>query len=129
MAHELDSMMLLVHPPLAIAGHVMICVFAWFLFSRASRARISFIGSSAWLLTLLGLFTGMLWARLAWGSFWSWDPKETMTLALFLSLTAALGVHLEGRDGWARPLALLSCGLSALTALTSIAPAGLHSFL
>ncbi|MGQ9583223.1 MAG: cytochrome c biogenesis protein CcsA [Thermoplasmatota archaeon] len=129
MAHELDSVMLLVHPPLAIAGHVMTYVFTWFLFCRAHRARISFVGSSAWLLTLLGLFTGMLWARSAWGSFWSWDPKETMTLALFLSLTAALAAHIEGRDGWARPLALLSCGLSALTVAASISPAGLHSFL
>jgi ABC-type transport system involved in cytochrome c biogenesis permease subunit len=32
----------------------------------------------------------MLWAQSAWGSYWSWDPKETMPLLLFLSLSASL---------------------------------------
>ena len=28
-------------------------------------------------LLFLGLLTGALWAKEAWGDFWSWDPKET----------------------------------------------------
>ncbi|OPZ93834.1 MAG: Cytochrome c biogenesis protein CcsA [Bacteroidetes bacterium ADurb.Bin416] len=28
-------------------------------------------------LFLIGLLIGALWAKEAWGDFWSWDPKET----------------------------------------------------
>ena len=28
----------------------------------------------------LGLTTGSVWAKVAWGSYWSWDPKETWAL-------------------------------------------------
>ena len=28
----------------------------------------------------LGIITGSIWANFAWGSFWSWDPKETWSL-------------------------------------------------
>ncbi|MDR1085045.1 MAG: cytochrome c biogenesis protein CcsA [Deltaproteobacteria bacterium] len=36
---------------------------------------------------MLGLITGAVWAKEAWGHYWSWDPKETwalITLAAFL---------------------------------------------
>lgn len=29
---------------------------------------------------MLGLLTGALWAKEAWGNYWSWDPKETWAL-------------------------------------------------
>ncbi|MDR1577072.1 MAG: cytochrome c biogenesis protein CcsA [Deltaproteobacteria bacterium] len=38
-------------------------------------------------LIMLGLITGALWAKEAWGHYWSWDPKETwalVTLAAYL---------------------------------------------
>ena len=25
----------------------------------------------------LGMITGAVWAKKAWGDYWSWDPKET----------------------------------------------------
>ena len=28
----------------------------------------------------IGLTTGSVWAKLAWGAYWSWDPKETWAL-------------------------------------------------
>ena len=31
-----------------------------------------------------GLIFGMVWANIAWGRFWSWDPKETWALISFL---------------------------------------------
>lgn len=36
-----------------------------------------------WLLTL-GIITGAVWANSAWGSYWSWDPKETWSLITWL---------------------------------------------
>ncbi len=36
------------------------------------------------------LLFGAIWARYAWGSFWSWDPKETWALITWLVYTAYL---------------------------------------
>ncbi len=36
---------------------------------------------------ILGMLMGCLWAKEAWGHFWSWDPKETwafITAAAYL---------------------------------------------
>jgi len=32
----------------------------------------------------LGLLFGALWAKVAWGSYWTWDPKETWALLTWL---------------------------------------------
>ncbi len=43
----------------------------------------------------LGLLMGMLWAKDAWGHYWSWDPKETWA---FISAAAYLSyIHLRLR--------------------------------
>jgi heme exporter protein C len=39
---------------------------------------------------LCGLVSGPLWARVAWGKFWTWDARQTTTLLLFLTLLAYL---------------------------------------
>jgi len=31
-----------------------------------------------------GIVTGAIWANSAWGSYWSWDPKETWSLITWL---------------------------------------------
>jgi ABC-type transport system involved in cytochrome c biogenesis permease subunit len=37
-----------------------------------------------------GIITGAFWAEQSWTIFWSWDPKETWALILWLSLLAVL---------------------------------------
>lgn len=37
-----------------------------------------------------GLIFGAIWASYAWGSFWSWDPKETWALITWLAYTVYL---------------------------------------
>ena len=32
----------------------------------------------------IGIFLGAVWANQAWGSYWSWDPKETWALITFM---------------------------------------------
>lgn len=32
----------------------------------------------------IGIITGSIWAKTAWGSYWSWDPKETWALITLL---------------------------------------------
>jgi heme exporter protein C len=39
---------------------------------------------------LCGLVSGPLWARVAWGKFWTWDARQTTTLLLWLTLLAYL---------------------------------------
>lgn len=48
--------------------------------------------------TLGALVFAMIWAQEAWGSYWSWDPKETWALITWLYYTAYL--HLRLRRGW-----------------------------
>ncbi len=46
----------------------------------------------------LGIITGAVWANYAWGSYWSWDPKETWSLITWLVYGALL--HARFRAGW-----------------------------
>jgi ABC-type transport system involved in cytochrome c biogenesis permease subunit len=66
------------------------------------------------LLTLSMVF-GLIWAQVAWGLYWSWDPKEIWTLIIWLVYT--LYWHLVRRPGWAgRRMAWLSlAGLGAVS--------------
>lgn len=38
-----------------------------------------------WAFLTMGMVMGALWAKQAWGDFWSWDPKETWAAATWLS--------------------------------------------
>ncbi len=38
----------------------------------------------------LGMVTGAVWAKKAWGDYWSWDPKETWSLITWLAYLAYL---------------------------------------
>jgi len=50
---------------------------------------------------------GAVWAQLAWGAYWSWDPKEVWALITWLLYT--LFLHARVMRGWrGRPLALLA---------------------
>ena len=39
----------------------------------------------------LGIFIGAIWANVSWGTYWSWDPKETWALITFM--VYAVPVH------------------------------------
>ena len=55
------------------------------------------IGLGFALLTI-GILSGAVWANEAWGSYWSWDPKETW--ALITWLVFALYLHTRLSKGW-----------------------------
>merc|ERR1719159_1612936 len=42
----------------------------------------------------IGLISGAVWANDAWGSYWSWDPKETWALITWLWYAGYLHVRL-----------------------------------
>jgi ABC-type transport system involved in cytochrome c biogenesis permease subunit len=50
------------------------------------------------LFTLGGLVFGMVWAQKAWGTYWSWDPKEVWSLITWLVF--ALYLHTRIVMGW-----------------------------
>lgn len=46
----------------------------------------------------LGIITGAAWAYYAWGTYWSWDPKETWSLIVWFVYAAFL--HARITRGW-----------------------------
>lgn len=46
----------------------------------------------------IGIISGAVWANEAWGSYWSWDPKETW--ALITWLVFAIYLHSRLLKGW-----------------------------
>jgi len=58
-------------------------------------------------LLTLGIITGAIWADSAWGTYWSWDPKETWSLITWF--VYALYLHSRLMRGWrGRKTAVLS---------------------
>ena len=82
------------------------------------------------LMLTLGIITGSVWAHSAWGSYWSWDPKETWSLITWLVYATML--HSRLIRGWkGKRLALLSiigfvCVLFTYFGVNFLA--GLHSY-
>ncbi len=54
--------------------------------------------TAGFLLLTVGLISGAVWANEAWGSWWSWDPKETWALICWLVYAAYL--HTRLTRGW-----------------------------
>ncbi len=45
-----------------------------------------------------GIITGAVWANSAWGTYWSWDPKETWSLITWF--VYAITLHARYTRGW-----------------------------
>lgn len=58
----------------------------------------------------IGIISGAVWANEAWGSYWSWDPKETWALITWLIF--AIYLHSRLLKGWQgkKAATLGSCG-------------------
>ncbi len=82
-------------------------------------------------LLAIGIILGGLWANEAWGNYWSWDPKESMSLVTLL----AYGVYLHLRvnaEHSPKVLAWASVAGFAMMLITyfgvNIMGLGLHSY-
>ncbi len=49
----------------------------------------------------VGIFLGAVWANQSWGTYWSWDPKETWALITFM--TYALSFHAQSLPWFRKP--------------------------
>jgi len=82
-------------------------------------------------LLTLGIVTGAAWANYAWGTYWSWDPKETWSLIVWFVYAAFL--HARITRGWVgRRAAWLSVVGFAATIFcylgVNLFLSGLHSY-
>jgi cytochrome c-type biogenesis protein CcsB len=79
----------------------------------------------------LGVVTGAMWARTAWGAYWSWDPKETWSLITWLVYAAYLHIRIvQGwRGKWANRLLIAGFVCILMTYLgVNFLPQGLHKY-
>ena len=82
-------------------------------------------------LLTLGLISGAVWANEAWGTWWSWDPKETWAFITWLFYAAYL--HMRISKGWQgrRPALLASTGFLVILICylgVNFLGIGLHSY-
>jgi cytochrome c-type biogenesis protein CcsB len=82
-------------------------------------------------LLTIGIIAGAVWANEAWGSYWSWDPKETWALITWLVFAAYL--HARITRGWQgrRPAILAASGFVVVWVCylgVNILGKGLHSY-
>jgi cytochrome c-type biogenesis protein CcsB len=79
----------------------------------------------------LGIVTGAAWANYAWGSYWSWDPKETWSLITWFVYAAFLHARFT-RDWRGKKAAILSIVGFAAVLFTYFGVnyiiSGLHSY-
>jgi cytochrome c-type biogenesis protein CcsB len=55
-------------------------------------------GTFGFLTLTFAIITGAIWAELAWGRFWGWDPKETVAFVSWVCYAAYL--HARATAGW-----------------------------
>lgn len=82
-------------------------------------------------LLTIGIIAGGVWANEAWGSYWSWDPKETWSLITWLVFAAYL--HMRLTKGWQgrRPAIVATVGLGVVWTCylgVNLLGKGLHSY-
>ncbi len=83
------------------------------------------------LMLTVGIVSGAVWANEAWGSYWSWDPKETWALICWLVYAAYLHTRLS--RGWQgrRPALVAVSGLVVIAVCyigVNLLGIGLHSY-
>ncbi len=79
----------------------------------------------------LGLISGAVWANEAWGSWWSWDPKETWALICWLVYAAYLHVRLSRGLTGRKSAIVASIGLILIGVCyigVNLLGVGLHSY-
>ena len=87
--------------------------------------------SLGFLFLTLVIVTGAIWAEQAWGSYWSWDPKETW--ALITWIIYAIYLHLRIGKGWkGRSAAIFAvvgfvCVIFTYIGVNTLLP-GIHSY-
>lgn len=78
-------------------------------------------------LLIIGMLTGSVWARQAWGDYWAWDPKENWAAVTWL--LSLMHLHLSQKRGW-WPFVILLLAFLALQITwygVNYLPSAMHS--
>ena len=138
---------------LLLTVHVAVAIIAYGAFALAFGAAVLFLiqrkDSIRWLprstvldemgykavmvgfpMMALVIILGALWADIAWGTYWTWDPKETASLVTWLIYGAYL--HARVIRGWRGDrsafLLVLGFGATLFTYFGNLFFGGLHSY-
>ena len=100
------------------------------LLSKLDNGSYRSIGLGFAFLTL-GILSGAVWANEAWGSYWSWDPKETW--AFITWLLYAIYLHIRLNKGWSGQKAAFIATLGFISVWlcflgVNLLGVGLHSY-
>ena len=137
-----------------LAAHVFTCFMGYGAFALACAASVAYLivsraGATAngnaealdiatgktisfgFLFLTLGIISGSVWANSAWGTYWSWDPKETWSLITWFIY--AVFLHCRFMRGWSgRRAAWVSVAGFSSVAFTYFGVnyllSGLHSY-
>jgi cytochrome c-type biogenesis protein CcsB len=138
-----------------LVAHVITCFLGYAAFAMSFIAAVLFVAAALWAsaakalpekilddivyrsvlvglpMLTIGIVTGAAWADYAWGSYWSWDPKETWSLITWLVYSAFL--HARLARGWsglrAAGLSIVGFGAVMFTYFGVNYLPGLHSYL
>ncbi len=84
-------------------GSFAIVFVASILYLKSKNDKYDRVASSAAevgvIFSILILLTGPIWARSAWGVWWTWEPRLTTTLILFLIFVGYLMLRNYGSSG------------------------------
>jgi len=101
--------------------------------SRRTLEDINYnVATVGFLMLTIGIVTGAVWANYAWGTYWSWDNKETWSLItwfIYASLLhARMIASLKGK--WMAVLSIIGFGAVLFTFFgVNYLLSGLHSYL
>ncbi len=112
--HMFESTFLSSNTPVAIISWIAVLAVFYFVWSKGLGLRKllgQYIPAQAllddvtyrmiaigWPLLTGGIITGAVWANSAWGTYWSWDPKETWSLITWF--VYAIYLHSRYVRGW-----------------------------
>ena len=88
-----------IHVPAAWMSMWLYVVMAgWAAIGLAFNTRLSFIMARATaptgaMFTFMALWTGAVWGKTSWGTWWDWDPRLTSELILFFLYMGYIALH------------------------------------
>lgn len=92
------------HVPAAVSSFVAFTVTfaASIVFLRSEKYKYDILAESSayfgFTMITATLISGSVWAKVAWGSYWHWDPRETFVLILWFAYAGYLALRASIED-------------------------------
>ncbi|MCX8123960.1 MAG: cytochrome c biogenesis protein CcsA [Spirochaetes bacterium] len=93
------SRIVYLHVPLAWVATLAFAVAGWAAIQYVRKKKIVYIHYArssvhiGFFFCILTVITGSLWAKVMWGSYWNWDPRQTSIVLLLLMYIAYFSLH------------------------------------